>query len=336
MNGEKPPLREMTAHNNLHAMLFQVTSAEYIALCVQAYQLARHALLARLEGGTFRNPAVIFDLDETVLDNSAYQVWQIGAGTNFHEASTWTEWCNEGAAGAVPGAIEFIEFVEQQQVTPIFITSRPNVTRAGTARNLAALGLVTEKELEAELAYNEEPDHALETRLFMKKMPTLVTPFPSGARTLVLENKFDQRVFVEQVRNHEIILSVGDNLGDYAEYYGRVTGVHGEPVYRTDNPKEKVHPDEAARRAAVLQDLRMIGRDFILIPNVTYGGWLRAFEANRRGAPDELVATGVQVRLPLDEPQGDFVACDGAKIRSEGRKFDQPAVIPWIGPSKQV
>jgi predicted secreted acid phosphatase len=70
----------MSAHNTLHALLFQATSAEYVALCLQAYQLARHALRDRLSLGTFRNPAVIFDLDETVLDNHAYAAWQIKNG----------------------------------------------------------------------------------------------------------------------------------------------------------------------------------------------------------------------------------------------------------------
>jgi len=56
----------MASHNNLHALLYQTASAEYLVMCLQAYQLARHALQTRLATGTFRQPAVILDLDEPV------------------------------------------------------------------------------------------------------------------------------------------------------------------------------------------------------------------------------------------------------------------------------
>src|SRR5262249_40392298 len=98
-------LRPMTSHNNLHALMFQATSAEYVALCVQTYQLARHAVVDRLGEKTFRNPAVVLDLDETVLDNSPYQAWLIGTGRNFHEETSWKTWCDCGAARSVPGAV---------------------------------------------------------------------------------------------------------------------------------------------------------------------------------------------------------------------------------------
>src|SRR4051794_11267998 len=114
-------LRPMAAHNNLHALLFQATSAEYVVLCRQMYHLARHVLVDRLNDQSFRNPAVVFDLDETVLDNSPYQAWQIAAGTNFDESTSWKAWCDLGTAGAVPGAVEFVRFVQSKQVTPIFI-----------------------------------------------------------------------------------------------------------------------------------------------------------------------------------------------------------------------
>jgi 5'-nucleotidase (lipoprotein e(P4) family) len=161
----------MTAHNNLHGLLYQATSAEYIALCVQMYQLARHALIDRLRSGTFRHPAVIFDLDETLLDNSAYAAWQIQAGTNFNEATSWKEWCDTGQSGAVPGGIEFVKFAEEAGATPIFITTRLNETRKGTARNLRKLGVLSDAELEAEEKDGKKAEHAFHTRLFMKGMP---------------------------------------------------------------------------------------------------------------------------------------------------------------------
>jgi predicted secreted acid phosphatase len=313
-------LRPMAAHNNLHALLYQATSAEYVVLCLQAYQLARQALLTRLGTGTFRSPAVILDLDETVLDNSAYQAWLIRAGMNFHEDSSWRRWCDLGVARAVPGAVEFVRFAVNNGVKTLFITSRQNITRAGTARNLAMLGLLTPEELAKE---EGDGDPAV-TRLFMKGMPMVTVPRPDGTQDYPLGNKFEQRVFCQQVRGHEIILSVGDNLSDYAEYYGQVVTPQGEFV-------KGVHPTTAARRSAALQDAALFGRDFILIPNSTYGGWLRAYEANRLGAGDELAWTAEQVREGLAEPQDEFVFDGGTKTAQPvGPKFPDRLRV-WDG-----
>jgi len=325
----------MTAHNNLHALLFQ-TSAEYVALCVQAYQLARHSLLRRLESGTFRQPAVVFDLDETVLDNSAYQAWQLTTGSNYHDTS-WNRWCNAVQAELVPGALEFIRFVEDADVTPIFVTSRLHkFTRAATLENLAKLGVISQGDLKNETHWAADRDKTVlpkYTRLFMKGMDAVNVPAVSGGqsgREWPMANKFDHRTWVTGYRGHEIILSVGDNLGDYAEYYGRVYDKDVWKFYEKDERAKgeivqievdgKIaegldhkplldrgkHPTVGERHNSVLQDSSLFGRDFILIPNPTYGGWLRAFEDNRRGAADEQYFTPEPVRQPLAEAPTSF------------------------------
>ncbi|PWU19922.1 MAG: hypothetical protein C5B50_05685 [Verrucomicrobia bacterium] len=319
------PLRPMMAHNNLHGLLYQATSAEYIALCVQMYQLARHALVDRLRSGTFRQPAVIFDLDETVLDNSAFAAWQIQAGTNFDENTSWKEWCDSGQSGAVPGAVEFVRFVKESGATPIFITTRLNVTRIGTARNLMKLGVLNEKEFALEETEGTKPEHANNTRLFMKGMPSLTVDLPTGPANFDLGNKFLQRVFCGQVRGFEIILSVGDNLSDYAEYYGRVFDSSGSPA-------SGQFPTVASRKASVLQDLNLFGRDFILLPNATYGGWLSAFEMNQLGASDELAYTGNPVRQGLAEPQAPFDFGAPKPAQAKGPKFSGNTLRIWPGP----
>jgi predicted secreted acid phosphatase len=299
MNNMTSPPRLMSAHNTLHALLFQAVSAEYIALCWQAFQLARHALRERLQQGTFRSPAVIFDLDETLLDNSAYAAWQIQAGTNFDEASSWRAWCNAAQSEAVPAAVEYVHYVRESKATPFFVTSRENVTRRATVENLRKLGIIGDKEADRELELINDNECAVHTHVFMKGMATYPKTTPSGTQQYPLPNKFSQRVFIQQVRGFEIILSLGDQLADYAEYYGRVTDENGNAI-------SGAFPTPLCRRKSVLQDLSLFGRDFILIPNATYGGWLRAFEANRLGSSDELAATGAKVRQDLVEPSEDF------------------------------
>ncbi|MBI1196932.1 MAG: hypothetical protein GC203_03640 [Phenylobacterium sp.] len=316
--------RAMGAHNNLHGVLFNATSAEYYALTLQCYQLARHALLQRLAEGTFRRPAVVMDLDETVLDNSPYQAWLIASGSNFHDSS-WDAWCAAAQAEAVPGAVEFVRFAQAQDVEVLFITSRTNATREATARNLHLLGLLSQEELDAELKAGESKDHANETRLFMKGMPSLEVERPSGGTLYPLKNKFQQRRFCEEVRSFEVALSIGDNLADWAEYYGGVFDKDGNPVKGT-------HPTVGSRRAAAFQDSQLFGRDFILLPNATYGGWVRAFEVQGFGASDELAYTPGIVRQPLQEPQDEFVFPEG-KAKATAPKLAPTNLRIWKGPA---
>jgi hypothetical protein len=123
---------------------------------------------------------------------------------------------------------------------------------------------------------------------------------------------------------------VGDNLADYAEYYGGPSDENGLPIPGAP------HPTAAARRTAVHQDAQLFGRDFILIPNATYGGWLRAFEANGLGASDELAYTNTPVREPLAEPQAPFAYEDAqgniATAAAKGPKFREAALRIWAGP----
>jgi predicted secreted acid phosphatase len=316
-------LRVMSAHNNLHGVLFNATSAEYYALTIQCYQLARHALQERLAQGTFLNPAVVMDLDETVLDNSPYQAWLIASGHNFHEPSSWDPWCAAGEADAVPGAVEFVRFARAQEVEVLFITSRSDSTREGTARNLYLLGLLTNEEYEAERKARSA-EHALETRLFMKGMPSLKVVRPSGEVTYDLKNKFQQRRFCEEIRSYEVVLSIGDNLADWAEYYGSIFDKDG-------NATKGSHPTVASRRQSAIQDSKLFGRDFVLLPNVTYGGWVRAFEVQSLGASDELAHTAGQVREALKEPQDEFRYAEGV-AKAAAPKLSSTNLRIWNGP----
>lgn len=61
-------------------------SGEYQALTYQAFNIAR-IVFDQAKAKKVRQPAVIVDIDETVLDNSAYQAGLIGTNSGF-ELST--------------------------------------------------------------------------------------------------------------------------------------------------------------------------------------------------------------------------------------------------------
>jgi 5'-nucleotidase (lipoprotein e(P4) family) len=133
------------------AILWTQSSAEYRALAYQSFVLARLRLDADLRGHpstTQRRspkarvslpPAVIVDADETVLDNSRFQAELVLRGLAYTPES-WTAWCDRADAGAVPGAVDFLNYATTHGVTVFYITNRRLPEKSGTIRNLQRLG----------------------------------------------------------------------------------------------------------------------------------------------------------------------------------------------------
>src|ERR1051325_4523495 len=91
-------------------VLWMQTSGERAALCYQAFTVARMVLDRDLRGNhTRRKRAVVVDVDETIMDNSRYQAWQVKNRQGFSD-QTWLEWVNRAEATAIPGAGEIPQY----------------------------------------------------------------------------------------------------------------------------------------------------------------------------------------------------------------------------------
>lgn len=122
----------------LNATAWAQTAAEHGALCRQVYRAATQAALAApAPAGLPR--AVIVDVDETVLDNGPYQARLLLDGEDFAPAS-WTAWCEEAQAVALPGAVAFADACQTAGITVFYITNRDAGLEAPTRRNLAEAG----------------------------------------------------------------------------------------------------------------------------------------------------------------------------------------------------
>ena len=116
------------------------TSAEYQALVRQIYRQATDQLplLVRdLEAGTW---AVALDADETVLDNSLYQVERERLGLGYTRES-WTEWCQRREAGALPAVAGFLATVHDLGGKIAIVTNRRADVQDDTEANFVSLGL---------------------------------------------------------------------------------------------------------------------------------------------------------------------------------------------------
>ena len=123
------------------AVLWQQTSGERRALSYQAFNLARMMLDRdlRMNRSQRKPPAIIVDLDETILDNGRAEGMYLKNRVNFNQKD-WTEWVNRAEATAVPGAVEFLRYAASRRVTVFYITNRNDAQKAGTATNLKKLG----------------------------------------------------------------------------------------------------------------------------------------------------------------------------------------------------
>lgn len=122
------------------ATLWMQTSAEFRALCYQAFNLAKMNLDMFLTSHQGDKPvAVIVDADETVIDNSAYEAFLIGNDFGY-SSKTWTPWMAAAQATAMPGALDFLNYAKDKGAEIFYVTNRKMVGYEGTEKNLNALG----------------------------------------------------------------------------------------------------------------------------------------------------------------------------------------------------
>lgn len=208
--------RNRDAHELLNSLLWVQTSAEYHVLSSTTYRQAGEALDRALQDPTWsaipehtgdvanRPPAVILDLDETVLDNSAFEGRLVTQRTTFSQ-SAWDDWVREADAQAVPGAFDFIAQAQSKGVAILFITNRHAGQESSTRLNLEKLGVPLPKDLDTVLSEGEPPFN---------------WPSDKSSRRQYLASRF------------RILLLIGDDLGDF------VPGARDTPEQRVRLARE--------------------------------------------------------------------------------------------------
>ena len=115
-----PAKNSVVVNGKLFATFYQQRAAEYKALCFQAFNIAQ-LRLDQFQPAVGKPMAIITDIDETVLDNSAYEAHQTLQGKDYDPAS-WYEWTNRASADTVPGAPAFLKYASSKGVEIFYIT----------------------------------------------------------------------------------------------------------------------------------------------------------------------------------------------------------------------
>ena len=150
---------------SLMAVLFKRTSAEYKANTFQVYSSAQNNIDRALADKSwtalvYKNrdyqdlpPAIILDIDETVLDNSEHQVRSIKNGTSYPVG--WKEWVSEESASSLPGVSEYLSFANAKGIKVFYVTNRTHDLEEYTRNNIKALGLPLDEDRDVLLMKNE-------------------------------------------------------------------------------------------------------------------------------------------------------------------------------------
>jgi 5'-nucleotidase (lipoprotein e(P4) family) len=129
------PATTAPKYEDLNALLWVQKSLEYSGVVTETYRTAERTLARAIENkhwtaaleqsGKFEElpPAVILDLDETVLDNSPFMAQLVFNGQSYTERA-WEQWVNEARATALPGAVRFLNSAFLAGVAPVYITNR--------------------------------------------------------------------------------------------------------------------------------------------------------------------------------------------------------------------
>jgi 5'-nucleotidase (lipoprotein e(P4) family) len=233
-----------TAHHNFNSVLWYQTSAEFRASTIQTYRQATDLLAHAKNDQSWTvwpqqkantlPPAIIVDIDETILDNSPAAAQDVLTNAAFSDAS-WDRWVSLAKADAVPGAVAFVNAAEAMGIKVLYISNRACAARAGNNRpcpqkddtlaNLKAVGI----------------QQISDNQIWLKAEQADWSSEKESRRQLAMQS-------------YRVIMSVGDDFGDFLP-----------------NVKKNITP--AQRAALVDQYQAHWGTKFFMLSNPTYGSW---------------------------------------------------------------
>ena len=191
-------------NDNLNATLWMQSSVEYQGATLGAYRLATMMLdkaladkswtaLPGQQTGAFQDlpPAVILDLDETVLDNSDYQAWMVANNESFSE-KTWGVYVNTVTSRAIPGALEFSKYADSKGVKVFYVSNRTGELEEATRKNMEKFGFPMGGNVDTVLLKKEKDE------------------WKSSAKS---------PRWAHVAKDYRVLLQVGDNLGDFMDEY---------------------------------------------------------------------------------------------------------------------
>lgn len=223
------------------AVKWQTESKEYSLISQAIYRDASKAIA---KPKTTNKPwVVVMDVDETVLDNSAYQVWLDETGGKYTSQS-WNDWVQAGQAGLVPGVKKFMETVTEHGGKFALVTNRDKRFDGFTWRNMLALDLPISEQNTCLMGRSDADKAAVKDARYTNDKDLRREQVTTGRASCYSASH--AKLPSWQVP-HTIIMQIGDNIEDI---------------------------DHVLQESAVSSKiLERWGKDVFILPNPMYGSW---------------------------------------------------------------
>lgn len=220
------------------AVRWQTESKERELMSLAVYEQATRALSQ--QAGGQENWVVVMDVDETVLDNSAYQVNLDLTGQSF-ASDTWAAWVAKERATVVPGALEFIKAVFAAGGRVALVTNRDASLDSHTWANLLGEGFPVSADNTCLLGRTQADKDSVDGARYINDKDLRREQIRQGSARCYGEVAASWR------EPQAIVMEIGDNIKDI----GGVT-------------QEGANPAELVERH---------GSEIFVLPNPMYGSW---------------------------------------------------------------
>jgi len=236
------------SRDSVNAVLWVQKSREYRAVTRQIYRCAMQkvdkalvdkkwtAALEQKNDYAHLAPAVILDIDETVLDNSPYQGRLILGDASFSPDS-WDCWIKEHKAKAIPGAKAFVRYATRRGIQVFYISNRQCRKRCDDS---------------GECPQEKDTIANLESLGFPKIPENHV--LLQGEKEAWNSDKSSRRQFLS--KKYRILLIMGDQLGDFIS----------DSLSKSEQPRGAKRDEYDS----------YWGSKWFILPNPAYGSWLKS------------------------------------------------------------
>ncbi len=294
----------LDSRENLNATLWMQTAHEYAFLTAQVYGAATRVLpearnfasalvdVGVPEAVQDAPPAIILDLDETVLNTSRYAAGLIGNGQRHTEAA-WEAWVASASQASapvdlVPGALEFLRAARAQGYRIFYVTNRacPDAGRRASYPHPAC----PQRDATVALAKRVGLPYAEDATAFL---------FRNDQDGWEGGDKTPRRRFLAGA--NKVVLLFGDDLGDFL------------PRAEVNALRAQRPPDRLVGVEGAPSWLARFGTQWFLLPNPSYGSWEVALAA-------------------CEAPDKDSQACYEERLRAKYRRLILPVPAPSTVP----
>lgn len=223
-------------------------AAEYPAVTMQVYQSATAALPGFINDKTWSAmpghpvdgtlpPAVVLDVDDTVISNIDFQISHERPFTN----RKLYDFYQQNPAMPVPGVVEFVAAARQAGVDVFFVTNRP-----------------------CEII-DDDPDPCPQKQAVVEELKSIGIAADDMNVMLADQNGWDRAKIGRRehiAMTHRVIMLIGDDLGDFVPCVRtRLYGPCTEPATKT------------SRAQQVEEFARYWGNGWYILPGPTHGSW---------------------------------------------------------------